>query len=325
MASPIGLSVIFLNVLCNQLGLPVPVLPTLIVAGAMAADGRLPGAAVFGLAVAGCVCGDAAWYVAGRIFGGRVMKLLCKVSLTPDTCVSQTETRFERHGPKVLIVAKFIPGLSLVAPPLAGATRMGVVRFLCYSALAAALWVSAALVIGLLLRAQVDWLLRSVAGLIGAAVTVLLLLGGYVAFKGYERYRFNRALDMARIGVSELYAHLGAADPPMVLDVRSPTAAGLQPQRIPGALQVALPEVVGHLGKLPRDRDIILYCACPNEASAAKAAKILMAHGYSRVRPLRGGLDAWIAAGYAVEPIVGAPPAPAAGATLAQLPAASQR
>jgi membrane protein DedA with SNARE-associated domain/rhodanese-related sulfurtransferase len=325
MASPIGLSVIFLNVLCNQLGLPVPVLPTLIVAGAMAADGRLPAAAVFGLAVAGCVCGDVAWYVAGRIFGGRVMKLLCKVSLTPDTCVSQTETRFERHGPKVLIVAKFIPGLSLVAPPLAGATRMGVVRFLCYSALAAALWVSAALIIGLLLRAQVDWLLHSVAGLIGAAVTVLLLLGGYVAFKGYERYRFNRALDMARIGVTELYAHLGTADPPVLLDVRSPTAAGLQPQRIPGALQVALPDVALHLGKLPRDRDIILYCACPNEASAAKAAKILMAHGYRRVRPLRGGLDAWIAAGYAVEPIVAAPPASAAGVTLAQLPAASQR
>jgi membrane protein DedA with SNARE-associated domain/rhodanese-related sulfurtransferase len=301
MASPIGLSVIFLNVLCNQLGLPVPVLPTLIVAGAMAADGRLPGGAVFALAVAGCVCGDAAWYVAGRIFGSRVMKLLCKVSLTPDTCVSQTETRFERHGPKVLIIAKFIPGLSLVAPPLAGATRMGVVRFLCYSALAAALWVSAALIVGLLLRPQVDWLLHSVAGLIGAALAALALIGGYVAFKWYERYRFNRALDMARISVTELYAHLGTADPPVVLDVRSPTAAGLQPQRIPGALQVALPEVVGHLGKLPRDRDIILYCACPNEASAAAVAKRLMNAGFRRVRPLKGGIDAWVASGLPLE------------------------
>src|ERR1700722_1249028 len=222
MASPIGLSVIFLNVLCNQLGLPVPVLPTLIVAGAMAADGRLPAAAVFGLAIAGCVCGDAAWYVAGRIFGGRVMKLLCKVSLTPDTCVSQTQTRFERYGPKVLIVAKFIPGLSLVAPPLAGATRMGVVRFLCYSALAAALWVSAALIIGLLLRAQVDWLRPRVAGLGGAALTVLLLLlAGYIAYKWWERYRFNKALEMARIDVGELYTHLGTAGTPGEIPVRS--------------------------------------------------------------------------------------------------------
>src|ERR1700722_15546806 len=117
MASPLGLSVIFLNVLCNQLGLPVPVLPTLVLAGALAADGRLPAGAVLALAIAACMVGDGAWYVAGRLFGGRVMRLLCRVSLTPDTCVSQTQTRFERYGPKVLIVAKFIPGLSLVAPP----------------------------------------------------------------------------------------------------------------------------------------------------------------------------------------------------------------
>jgi membrane protein DedA with SNARE-associated domain/rhodanese-related sulfurtransferase len=317
-ASPIGLGVIFLNVLCNQLGLPVPVLPTLILAGALAADGRLPAAAVFGLAVAGCVCGDGAWYLAGRLFGGRVMKLLCKVSLTPDTCVSQTQTSFERYGPKILIVAKFIPGLSLVAPPLAGATRMGVVRFLCYSVLAGALWVGAALIVGRLLKAQIDAWLPRVADLGGAVLLlVLLLLAAYIAYKWWERYRFNRALEMARISVAELYAHLGTAAPPVVLDVRSATAAGLQPQRIPGALQVPLQEVDQHLGKLPRDRAIILYCACPNEASAAKAAKVLMAHGYQQVRPLRGGLDAWIAAGYAVEPIAVAPPAAAAAATLA--------
>ena len=324
MASPVGLSVIFLNVLLNQLGLPVPVLPTLVVAGAMAAAGRLPGAAVFALAVAACVCGDAAWYVAGRVFGGRVMKLLCKVSLTPDTCVSQTETRFERHGPKVLILAKFIPGLSLVAPPLAGATRMGVMRFLCYSVLAAALWVSAALIVGLLLKAQVEWLLHSVAGLVGAALAVLLLLAGYIAYKWWERRRFNRALEMARIDVAELHVHLGTATPPVVLDVRSPTAARLQPQRIPGALQVPLQDIGQQVGKLPRDRDIILYCACPNEASAAKAAKVLMAHGYRKVRPLRGGLDAWIAAGCVVEQITVLPPAVPVAA-LAQVPAAPRR
>jgi len=313
MASPIGLSVIFLNVLCNQLGLPVPVLPTLVVAGALAADGRLPGAAVFGLAVAGCVCGDGAWYLAGRIFGGRVMKLLCRVSLTPDTCVSQTQSSFERHGSKVLIVAKFVPGLSLVAPPLAGATRMGLLRFLCYSVLAAALWVGTALIAGLLLKTQIERLLPRAAGLGGPALALLLLpLAGYIAYKWWERYRFNKALEMARISVAELHTHLGSAAPPLVLDVRSSTATGLQPQRIPGALQVPLQDVGLHLGKLPRDRDIILYCACPNEASAAKAAKVLMGHGYRHVRPLRGGLDAWVAAGYAVEQIVVAPPAAAA-------------
>ena len=143
----------------------------------------------------------------------------------------------------------------------------------------------------------------------------------YVAYKWWERYRFNKALEMARISVAELYEHLRNAPPPVVLDVRSITAQGLQRQRIPGALHVPLQEVGQHLDKLPRDRDIVLYCACPNEASAAKAAKVLMAHGFRHVRPLRGGLDAWIAAGYSVEEIA-ASAASARTAPLAARPAA---
>jgi membrane protein DedA with SNARE-associated domain/rhodanese-related sulfurtransferase len=315
MASPIGLSVVFLNVLCNQLGLPIPVVPTLVLAGALAAAGRLPPGALFGLAVAACVIGDSVWYAAGRVFGGRVMNLLCRISLTPDSCVSQTQTSFERWGSKILILAKFIPGLSLVAPPLAGATRMSVARFLSFSVLAGALWVGVVLISGALLRAQVEWLLPHVAALGGQAISVVLvLLAAYIAYKGWERYRFNKALDMARISVAELYEIMAAGAAPVVLDVRSVTAQGLQRQRIPGALHVPLQEVGQHLGKLPRDRDIILYCSCPHEASAAKAAKVLMTHGFQRVRPLKGGLEAWIAAGYAVEECAaataGAPPGP---------------
>ena len=312
MTSPIGLSLVFLNVLCDQLGLPVPAVPTLIVAGAMAADGRLPAGAVFALALGACLIGDAVWYVAGRVFGGRVMNLLCRVSLTPDSCVNQTQTSFERWGAKVLLVAKFIPGLALVAPPLAGATRMGVVRFLSYSTLGGALWVGVALLGGVLLRPQIEQLLPRIAGLGGAAVALLLLLlAAYVAYKWWERYRFNRALDMARISVAELYEQLRRdALPPVVIDVRSATAQGLQRQRIPGALHLPVQDVAGHLGALPHDRDIILYCTCPNEASAAKAAKLLMTRGYRRVRPLYGGLDAWIAAGYSVEEV----PSPDSGA-----------
>jgi membrane protein DedA with SNARE-associated domain/rhodanese-related sulfurtransferase len=313
MESPIGLSVVFLNVLCNQLGLPIPVLPTLVLAGALAAAGRLPPGPLFALAVAGCVIGDSVWYVAGRAFGGRVMNLLCRISLTPDSCVNQTQTSFERWGSKILIVAKFIPGLSLVAPPLAGATRMSVARFLSFSLLAGALWVGVVLISGALLRAQVEWLLPHLAALGSKAISVtLVLLAAYIAYKGWERYRFNKALDMARISVAQLYEIMAAGGAPVVLDVRSVTAQGLQPQRIPGALHVPLQEVTGHLGKLPRDRDIVLYCSCPHEASAAKAAKVLMTHGFERVRPLRGGLEAWIAAGYAVEEwgVASVPPVP---------------
>ena len=320
MTSPFGLSLVFLNVLCDQLGLPVPAVPTLIVAGALAADGRLPAGAVFALALSACLIGDSVWYLAGRLFGGRVMNLLCRISLTPDSCVNQTQTSFERWGSKVLVVAKFIPGLALVAPPLAGATRMGVIRFLTYSALGGALWVGVALLGGMLLRAQIEQLLPRLAGLGGTAVALLLLvLAAYVAYKWWERYRFKRALDMARISVAELYEQLRHdAPPPVVLDVRSATAQGLQRQRIPGALHVPVQDVARHLGTLPHDRDIILYCTCPNEASAAKAAKLLMTRGYRRVRPLYGGLDAWIAAGYAVEEIT----VPGSGAaSAAQAPA----
>jgi membrane protein DedA with SNARE-associated domain/rhodanese-related sulfurtransferase len=303
-ASPVGLTVLFLNVLCDQLGLPVPAVPTLILAGAMAADGRLPAGGVFGLAVAACLIGDSVWYAAGRIFGARVMNLLCRVSLTPDSCVNQTQTSFERWGAKVLVVAKFVPGLGLVAPPLAGATRMGVARFFLYSLLGASLWVGAALLGGVLLKPQIEQLLPHAAGLGGAAIAlILVLLAVYIAYKWWERYRFYKALNMARISVAELYASISAGAAPVVLDVRSATAQGLQLRRIPGALHIPVQEVGRQLGQLPRDREIILYCTCPNEASAAKAAKLLMQHGFQRVRPLHGGLDAWIAAGYAVEEI----------------------
>ncbi len=311
MGSPVGLSVIFLNVLCDQLGLPVPAAPTLIVAGALVAAGRLPALDVFALALGACLIGDGVWYLAGRAYGGRVMQLLCRISLTPDSCVNQTQTSFERWGAKVLLIAKFIPGLALVAPPLAGATRMGTLRFFTYSALGGALWVGAALLGGVLLRPQIERLLPRVAGVGGAALTlVLVALAAYIAYKWWERYRFNKALDMARIDVAELYEFLQRVPPPLVMDVRSSIAQGLERRRIPGALHVPVQEVGARLAQLPRDRDIVLYCTCPNEASAAKAAKLLIDHGFERVRPLRGGLEAWIAAGYAVEEFT----APAAAA-----------
>ncbi len=304
MDNPIGLGVIFINVLADQLGLPLPAVPTLVVAGAMSADGRLPGGVVYALALSACLIGDSAWYVAGRLFGSRVMKLLCRISLTPDTCVNETQSSFERWGPKVLIVAKFIPGLAMVAPPLAGATRMTASRFLVYSTLSAMLWVGAAMLGGVLLRPQIERLLPHVAALGGAAIAaILFILACYIAYKWWQRRRFYSALNMARISVDELYEDMRAGTAPVVLDVRSSTAQGLELRRIPGALHLPVHQVGEQLGKLPRDRDIILYCTCPNEASAAQAARLLMNRGFRRVRPLHGGLDAWIAAGYAVEEI----------------------
>ena len=310
MRAPFGLSLIFLNVLLEQLGLPLPAVPTLIVAGALAANGQLPALGVAALAVVACLIGDSSWYLAGRAYGVRVMKLLCRISLTPDTCVSQTQSSFERWGPRALVFAKFIPGLSMIAPPLAGATRMDFTRFALFSAAGAVLWVGTALLAGLLLKSQIAQLLPRLAGIGGTVIVVLLvLLVAYIAFKWWERRRFYALLDMARIDVDELYQRMQGESAPVIVDVRSSTALGLERRRIPGALQLPVHEVERNARSLPRDREIILYCNCPNEASAAQAARLLVSRGFRQVRPLRGGLDAWIAAGYAVEDILPAVPA----------------
>jgi membrane protein DedA with SNARE-associated domain/rhodanese-related sulfurtransferase len=296
-----GLLIVCMNVLVDQIGLPVPALPTLIAAGAIAADGGLPLPALFFWCVLACVAADGGWYIIGRNFGIKVLKQLCRISLEPDSCVAQTQTRFERWGINSLLIAKFIPGLAIIAPPLAGAMRIGWPRFIALSTAGAALWVGSALAAGMLFKAQVAVLLIHL-GQIGsvAALTIGVALAAYIAFKWWERSRFYDSLRMARIEVGELYELLQAGAQPIIVDVRSPTARALEPRWIPGALHVPLDAITERLRDLPRDRDIVLYCACPSEASAARVARILMNHGFKKVRPLHGGLDAWRAAGYAV-------------------------
>jgi membrane protein DedA with SNARE-associated domain/rhodanese-related sulfurtransferase len=294
-----GLLVIVINVLLNQIGLPVPAVPTLIVAGAFAANGQLPVASLICGCIAACLAADCGWYFVGQIYGIRVLRTLCRISLEPDSCVSQTQVRFERWGTNSLVIAKFVPGLSILAPPLAGAMRIGWLRFIGLSILAAALWVGVSVGAGMLFRLQIEQLLAHIARIGGlAAATALALLCTYVAYKGWQRFRFYQMLRMARISVAELDALMRAGAAPIIIDVRSSTARALEPQWIPGALHVSLPDVGPALKDLPRDREIILYCTCPSEASAARVAKILMSHGFKQVRPLQGGLEAWRAAGY---------------------------
>jgi len=300
--SPVGLTFIFFNVLLEQLGVPVPAVPTLVVAGAVAASGKMSGPGLLALAISACVIADSTWYVAGRRYGGRVMSVLCRISLSPDSCVSQTQTAFERWGAWALLFAKFVPGLALIAPPLAGATRMHYGRFLLATTLGAGLWVGAAVLVGALLRTQIERLLPQAAQVGGkAALVLLLLLACYVVYRWWERRRFIAALDMARISVEDLRRQMDEGPPPLIVDVRSPTAQALELRRIPGALNVPVQDAARHLSELPRDREIILYCTCPNEVSAAKVARLLMNNGFQRVRPLKGGLEAWIEAGYSVE------------------------
>jgi rhodanese-related sulfurtransferase len=230
------------------------------------------------------------------------MAFLCRVSLSPDSCVRQTEFRFERWGRLTLVLSKFIPGLSTIAPPLAGAMRLGWPSFLLLNGLGVVIWAGVAIGAGMAFHTEINEFIVRLEGLGTLAAEVAgVLLGGYIALKWWERRRFYKTLRIARIGVDDLRALMDGGRRPVVVDVRSPGTRDLDPRFIPGALAMDMAEVDRRIEQLPADREIIFYCTCPNEASAAQVAKKLIALGYTKVRPLRGGLDAWIAAGYEVE------------------------
>jgi membrane protein DedA with SNARE-associated domain/rhodanese-related sulfurtransferase len=297
-----GLPIVFVNVFVDQIGLPVPAMPTLILAGAIAATGALDLPTLFMAAVLACIVPDCVWFLVGRRYGMRVLKTLCRISLEPDSCVNQTQSRFERWGVNSLVIAKFVPGLAIIAPPLAGAIRIGWPRFLTLSALGGSIWVGSGLAAGVLFKTQIQLALvhlDRIGSVTGTVVATALV--AYVLYKWWDRRRFYKELRMARISVADLYELIEAGDQPIVVDVRSNTARTLQPRWIPGAIHVPVDDVAKHLAELPRDREIVVYCTCPSEASAARVAKLLINHGFKEVRPLYGGLDAWIEAGYAVD------------------------
>ncbi|GGY26830.1 membrane protein [Rhodanobacter panaciterrae] len=303
-----GLLLVFFNVLVEQAGVPVPAVPTMIVAGALSANGKLPLADVVLAAVLACLLSDLLWYWAGRRFGSGVMRTICRISLSPDSCVKQSELRFQRWRGRVLLIAKFVPGLSTVAPPLVGAMGLRAGTFVLLDGLGSLLWVGVAVGLGYAFAAQIDDLLDAMASAGTVAFELLLvLLVLYIAAKWWQRRRLLIALRMARITVDELNQSIEEGQNPVVVDVRSQAARLLDTRIIPGALLADLDGVAQALQAIPPDRELVIYCSCPNEVSAAKAAKLLMTIGYRNVRPLLGGLDAWDAAGYMVERLAGDP------------------
>jgi len=297
-----GLLLIFCNVLIEQIGVPVPAVPTLVVAGALAANGQLPLPGVVLVAVLACLLGDLLWYCAGRSYGASVMRTICRISLSPDSCVKQSELRFQRWRGGVLLIAKFVPGLSTVAPPLVGAMGLRLPAFLLLDGLGSLLWVGLAVGLGQAFATEVDQLLSFLASAGTFAFELLLcLLALYIVAKWWQRRRLLVALRMARITVDELNHAIAQGQQPVVVDVRSEAARLLDTRIIPGALLADLNSLERAVGHLSADSELVIYCSCPNEVSAAKAAKLLMATGFRHVRPLAGGLDAWHEAGYEIE------------------------
>jgi len=296
-----GLALVFVNVLMLQAGLPVPAYPTLIVTGALAARSpyTLPG--LVATAVAASVVADVGWYMVGRRFGGRVLKTLCRISLSPDTCVRQTETIFTRWGAPSLAVAKFIPGFASVATAMVGIVRLAPWRVVLFDAIGAGLWSGVAIAIGYIFRDAVNDVLAvlTAMGKIGLVVIVAAFVI-YLLWKWVQRQRFIRQLRMDRMTVAELRDLVTSGTPTTVIDVRSPLSQAVT-GRIPGAITVDATNLRPELLAIEPTNEVVVYCACPNEASAVKVAQALRQRGFLRVRPLTGGIDAWIEAGQEVE------------------------
>lgn len=286
--------VVFLNVLLQQAGLPVPAVPTLLLAGSLALSSGQLWQMLLAAALAS-VLADWLWYLAGRVFGYRVLAGLCRLSINPGSCVSQTEARFVRWGLCSLVVAKFIPGFSTVAPPIAGALRMTLPGFLLAAAAGAALWAGLALGAGWLLRDQVQTaiaLLDRHAGsaLLAAGIVVAVWLG----WKLWQKYRFRQLSAVPHITPGELLAAMAAAQPPLLLDLRGPAMIA-ESGPIPGATVAEQDRLLEAVGAWPKHQPIVTLCNCPEDATAIAAAHHLLQVGYLSVRPLRGGYSAWLA------------------------------
>lgn len=296
-----GLAFVFLNVLALQAGLPVPAYPTLIVTGALASRGGYSLPALLATAVGASLIADLTWYAMGRRIGGPVLRTLCRVSLSPDSCVRQTESIFTRWGAQSLIVAKFIPGFASVATAMAGVLRVPLWRFIPCDAIGALLWSGVAILLGYIFRDAIDDVLNALQqlGKVGLVLIVLAFVG-YVFWKWLQRKRFIRQLIMDRITVDEVRRLIDEGKMGMVIDVRSPMSQEVT-GRIPGAITVDPQNLKVDLLAVEPRSEVVVYCACPNEATAVEVAKALVQHGFKRVRPLYGGIDAWIAAGHAVE------------------------
>src|SRR6266496_519138 len=252
-----GYALLFGWVLLEQMGLPIPAVPLLIAAGALAGAGKMNLTFAVALAFIAVILADLFWYSLGRYRGGRILKLLCRISLEPDSCVRRTENLFVRHGVHSLLVAKFVPGLNTAAPALAGIFRMPVLRFIVFDGLGAFFWVATFTGLGYLFSDQLEqiaaYLLRW-----GSSLVIVLVgsLAAYVLWKYVQRKRFLHRLRIARISPKELMAKLGAGNEVMIVDLRQPLDVEAHPYVIPGALRMAVEELEKRHQEIPRDRDI---------------------------------------------------------------------
>jgi len=256
-----GYSVLLAWVFAEQLGLPLPSMPLLLAAGALAGAGRLSFAASLLYVTVAAVAADSIWYQLGRRKGIKILQLLCRISLEPDSCVRRTEGIFSKQGAKSLLLAKFVPGLNTVAPPLAGIFHMKPWRFLLFDLLGALTWGGTFLGIGYAFSGELERVAGRLAALGGGLLFILLgALAAYILYKYVSRQRFLRELRVARITVEELKEKIDSGEELVIVDLRHSYDFEADPETIPGAVRMDSKEIEGRAEQLPRDRELILYC-----------------------------------------------------------------
>ncbi|MBF5004663.1 VTT domain-containing protein [Diaphorobacter caeni] len=301
-----GFGIVFLNVLIEQLGAPIPAYPVLVITGALegASMGRLLMLIV--IAVVAALIADVIWYRAGKTYGGAVLGRICRISLSPDACIRQTESVYGRWGPKSLLIAKFVPGFASIASALAGTVGTPLSTFILFDTLGAVIWVGSAVFLGSLFSSTVQDLLDVLTALgKWGLLLVMFVFAIFLLRKWWQRTRTLRSLKMPRLSVQELAGMNAQGVYPTVIDVRD--LSQYQRGRIPRAQAWRTISRQGeqpHAPLLPQEQHahgLVIYCDCPHEISAARIAKQLQRAGFSNVRPLVGGLEAWRAAGFDVE------------------------
>lgn len=291
----------FLLTLGERLGLPLFVTPLLIASGALAAMGDLNIGLLLLITTVACLAGDTVWYELGRWKGSELFGLLCRISFQPDSCVRRSQLALEKHTGLSLLWAKWIPGVAHLALPLAGAARVPRARFHFYNAVGSVVWLAVLLAGGYLSMRTIDWLgifVITAQWAVGLAIVVSVVMA---ARSYWQRREFLKTLRMARIAPEDLYRQVKAGEQPVIVDLRHPLDYLSAPRTLPGALRIPPDQIAQRFAEFPPERDIVVYCTCPNEATAVKVAKELQGLGVTRVRPLAGGLAGWEKMGFPVD------------------------
>ncbi|MGZ5596735.1 MAG: VTT domain-containing protein [Usitatibacter sp.] len=288
-----GVPLVFAGVLLEAGGLPLPGAALMVVAAALSMTGALRIESLFFAALAACLLSDHLWFVIGRVAGRRVLGTICRLSLSPETCVRQTDDLVATRGAALLVVAKFIPGVSAVAIPTVAAGHLAYRRFLLYDVAGCVLWVGAYLGLGLVFNRGVNGLLDSMSTVGGWSIlAVVLLVALYVGAKLLHRRSLRRLHRLTRISPADLAELLRMDDSLVIVDARSHAARALDPRMLPRSVHLGEQPIEEALPEDWRSRTIVTFCTCPSEASAALLAEELIKKGHRRVRVLTGGEDA---------------------------------